>query len=68
MPLYLVSLSHSSPLFLFFSSPLPTPPIHWPYIHPIPHYLFSLPFSSLFFFNLNLRSYGQLFVLVFTHS
>ena len=62
MPLYLFSLSCSSPLFLFFTSS----PLHRPYIHPMNPYLFSLPrssFSSIF--NLNLRSYGQLFVLVY---
>ena len=54
MPLYLFSLSHSSPLFLFISSPRPSPPLHQPYIHPMPHYLFSLPrSSSLFFLTLN---------------
>ena len=60
MPLYLFSLSCSSPLFLTSSS------LHWPYIHPMNLYLFSLPCSSSpSIFNLNLRSYGQLFILVF---
>ena len=62
MPLYLFSLSCSSPLFLFFTSS----PLHRPYIQPMNLYLFSLPRSSSpSIFNLNLRSYGQLFVLVF---
>ena len=56
----LFSLSRSSSLFLFFH-PLPLNRLH---IHPMPFYLFSLPLSSSLFFNLNLRSYGQLFVLV----
>ena len=42
--LFIFSLS----LILFF--PSPPPPLHWPYIHPMPLYLFSLPPSySLFF-------------------
>jgi hypothetical protein len=61
MPLYLFSLSCSSPLFLFFTSS----PLHRPYIQPMNLYLFSLPRSSSpSIFKLNLRSYGQLFVLV----
>ena len=40
MPLYLFSLSCSSPLFLTSSS------LHRPYIHPMNLYLFSLPRSS----------------------
>ena len=55
-----LSLSFFSSLSLF-SIP---PPLHWPYIHPMPLYLFSLPPSSSLPFNLNLCSYGQLFVLV----
>ena len=59
MPLYIFSLSCSSPLFLFLTSS----PLHRPYIHPMNIYLFSLPRSSSpSIFNLNLRSYGQLFV------
>ena len=62
IPLYLFSLSCSSPLFLFFTSS----PLHRHYIHPMNLYLFSLPHSSSpSIFNLNLRSYGQLFVLVY---
>ena len=65
MPLYLFSLSCSSPLSLFFTSS----PLHRPYIHPMNLYLFSLPRSSSpSIFNLNLRSYGQLFVLVFIYK
>ena len=58
-----LSLSFFSSLHLFF---IPPPlHLHWPYIHPMPLYLFFLPCSSSLFFNPNLRSYGQLFVLVF---
>ena len=64
MPLYLFSLCCSSPLFLFFSiPPTPTSALNPPY----DSLSFLSPFFLLSFFNLNLRSYGQLLVLVYLY-
>jgi len=65
-PLCLFIFIFSLSLVLLLSIPFFTSsPLHRPYIHPMNLHLFSLPRSSSpFFFNLNLRSYGQLFVLI----